>query len=1352
MGAETSELSAAHCKIKCQETANCAAYTFITGDCFLFTAANAYSGSQTHNMASAYSGVLEQAYTQTGWLQAGAASEMVDFDTTSLTANVLYTVCYGDVAVPAAGAPGAGVAWTDSGIRLRFIKWTNPEKSRVASGAATLLSFSINYGTFDTSNDYFALIKNGVDCTGAPGAPLLSDGSQVKKLATYDSGAHTQSDTGTYGFAMPSGTSAGYRATGWRTCRPVLQGPQRLDMSNYEACDEPGLYQDTNLEEGTYVVCFCDSDNGNSGCDQSNEWIKLSSSAVNPDMLKVVQTPRLGRAYSNFDATSHVGSVRAISQKSQTYNIKTSDTAGLEIANDDKIYFKATACDSIPSVDATSETAPISVTSYDSNSLSATYKAARVVTPSGTPLQSSGSNPRDLVSCFATVESLSEPPSTTGIYAGSCDNGAAGCTCDAAQVLTCSGAGTCDGLKCTGGKQARDYVKLVDGLEVVPKPRLGTNQISSDPGVIRSITGASPVFEAMSFKAGDKLFFKEMSTFNYQLTGFLEMPSSGVKTFTASALNQGTLCSPGPCGTGGVGSALSAGFYNFAAADITVAAGSAASAGSSANIRLRFSTTNVIEVLVVTAGDVGSGYLVGNTLTISAAAILAESVGTTTDFVYTLTESDLASPYVVSGDYVLCDYANGETCSCSNVGALSCSNAAHSCSGFSCTNTIPEGADTDCTDGTIAVSGDITQVVPNVNSGSGTTLIAGSAFFDAGASGNTVTHVVRWIEGKYSVDGTSQLEIAASVGNTYIFNLDQLPAGRLNGGLNGEGTDDLNDHPLLFSMSVGIGSAGEAVDSYTTGVTYTLDGQVRTQADYLMYFASAQTRSITFVPTQAVELYYYSYRNEDLALIREETSDNPNVDLHRYVQTNIGGKLVVNRDDAGLFQLPTDVPLTSSSATVPRFLTACFIPAGTIESLHAPSVANNFNSNCSYYNPHDSTCTKSLVNAQRLEDYLQVLPEPTDNLKESHNKSAVYSLQFNEPQFGTFWRATNHWCAGNDQFTHPCGVRQSDRNMDGSSSLCCESSPNFAAGSPDDVIVLKKEDTKGSGDCVGVESITDSDYFIGAQYSRKMTLSTIDDDRTTQTSPYRSDLTQGELRAAADKGAEASHHTIADGKVNELPEGFYTICYATAESGADDNADFKKLSKSIEILPKTATGPYIEIPRTVLLGHNINVRWAANSGYQNVPSESHSWIGLFKSGECANDSGEFQNKCFLAAQTVDDGMSGEGTITFSANDYKLTVGRYEVRYFDGTSRDNHGVLCRGMPNVARGTYINCVYESVITSSAIIVYADINQMDDLSAGVPGLEMVFDGALGRYAGKGAGLPGSDNDGFQRPFNQA
>jgi hypothetical protein len=244
------------------------------------------------------------------------------------------------------------------------------------------------------------------------------------------------------------------------------------------------------------------------------------------------------------------------------------------------------------------------------------------------------------------------------------------------------------------------------------------------------------------------------------------------------------------------------------------------------------------------------------------------------------------------------------------------------------------------------------------------------------------------------------------------------------------------------------------------------------------------------------------------------------------------------------------------------------------------------------------------------------------------------------------------------------------------------SPPNFASGAPGDVIVLKKEETMGSGDCVGVELITDEDYLIGAQYTRKMTLSSIDADLTSQSVFERPDLVNGatntDYREPSLKGAGLSHHSIADGKVNELPEGFYTICYATAESGADNNADFVKLSKSIEILPLSATGPALQIPRTVLLGHNINVKWQSTSGLHPYASEPHSWLGLFRSGDCENDSGDGQNQCFLASQTLDTAVQpGEGTVTFTATDYHLTAGTYEVRYFEGTSRDGHGAICRG---------------------------------------------------------------------------
>jgi len=319
-------------------------------------------------------------------------------------------------------------------------------------------------------------------------------------------------------------------------------------------------------------------------------------------------------------------------------------------------------------------------------------------------------------------------------------------------------------------------------------------------------------------------------------------------------------------------------------------------------------------------------------------------------------------------------------------------------------------------------------------------------------------------------------------------------------------------------------------------------------------------------------------------------------------------------------------------------------------------------------------------------------------------------------------------------------VSPSDQGLSGTPHLCCQAPPTFSSGSPDDVVVLKKEATQGSGDCDDVHLITSSDYFIGATYSRKMRLTTIDDDRTTQTSPERSNLALGQLRAPSEKGAEASHATIAESKVNELAEGWYTICYATAESGANEAEDFVKLSKSIEILPKSAVGPSISIPRTVLLGNNINVQWAAQSGYQNKPSEAYSWIGLYRAGECPNGQGEFQNQCYLAWKAVDDGTDGEGSVSFTQADYKGIAGEYEVRYFDGTSRDNHGVICRGMPGVPRETYINCVLESSATSSSIVVYAGIENMD--TGSLPGLEIVFNGELARYAGNGGGLPGHNN----------
>lgn len=328
-------------------------------------------------------------------------------------------------------------------------------------------------------------------------------------------------------------------------------------------------------------MCFCDSDSGNSGCDHADEWTKVSSSNPTPQGLRVVAIPRIGRATDSFGTSSHIGSVRGISGTSQTYNIKTSATAGLEVTDGDKIYFKSQACGHIPSNDTSIETAPISVQAYDTDSTSGTYKAGRVSTPSGTRLTSLGDAPRSLVSCFATQETLSVPLVTTGSDSlvtcpGVCScqhvNNAQGVSREVICNATNTASG-CDGKSCSGGHSARDFVTLMDGLEIAPKPRLGTNVIGDSEGVIRALAGSSPIYTAQSLKPGDKLFFKEMLTYNYQITGSLHLPSAS---------------------------------------------------------------------------------------------------------------------------QTMCNYANGESCGCSPTGVLSCSNNAHSCSGFTCTNAIPEPSDDDC--------------------------------------------------------------------------------------------------------------------------------------------------------------------------------------------------------------------------------------------------------------------------------------------------------------------------------------------------------------------------------------------------------------------------------------------------------------------------------------------------------------------------------------------------------------------------------------------------------------------------------------------------------------------------------
>jgi len=343
-------------------------------------------------------------------LQAGAGSRQIDFDTTKLSDNgAMYTVCY---------ATGTGddtdITWTDSGIKLRFLKWNNPGKTRIVSGAPVRVSFTINYGSLSAANDRVVFLRDSITCENAPFAQLQSNGTMVRRTINDHE----------YNVAMPTGENG-----------------------------------DLALLEGTYTICFFDGDSGDGGCDHGNEFIKVNS-GITGLPITVIPKPRLGRVAG----LSHIDSVRAISGKSHTYSIKGSTNTGYEVRNQDKIFFREGDCNSLPVTDSAYETGIITTMAYDTDPTSSTYKAARVALPSGVPLTSNGAEPRNLVACFATLESLYH------------------------------------------GDNATDFVQLDDGLEVIQPPRIGSTL--ADFGHMRAVTDSSPSFFMTPLKPGDQVYWK----------------------------------------------------------------------------------------------------------------------------------------------------------------------------------------------------------------------------------------------------------------------------------------------------------------------------------------------------------------------------------------------------------------------------------------------------------------------------------------------------------------------------------------------------------------------------------------------------------------------------------------------------------------------------------------------------------------------------------------------------------------------------------------------------------------------------------------------------------------------------
>jgi hypothetical protein len=897
-------------------------------------------------------------------LQAGVSSKMMDFNTTMLNGNNnLYIVCYafGD-------GSHTDQSWMDSGIRLRFVKWTNSRKTRFVSGAASQLTFQINEGNFSTTSDKVVLLKGKTDCSEAPTATLLSNGDKFMRFMgsgnkiTLPSGTGV-TDTTADGWYMCNGQGApitenGCTATnstttpgaaiepscsslrasvrccsldgttceskiggscmanasytdaaafctsnGMRLCSQteLLRGTCCDDAelgcgfdnhrvwsstpcpSGTGACESTGAYTDYNLNEGAYIMCFCDSDNGNGACDSGNEFVKVASPFTG-DSIKVISAPRLGRIIG----LSHVGNIRGLAGKSHTYNIKGSTEDGYEVQDGDRIFFQAGDCATVPGAASASETKPIPLTGFDDLSNSSTYQAARVITPVN--LTTLNGKTRSLVACFATKESLEHEAS------------------------------------------ARNYVRLVDGLEIIPYPRLGP---LTAPGNIRSVSSSQPTFHVDNLKHGDQMYFK------------------------MQAIQGG-------------------------------------------------------------------------------------------------------------------------------------------------------GSDDDCLLGATQVTGDITSVIPSTSSTSETARLTGHAFTSEG--GGKVT----------------------------------IPA---------------------------------------------------------------------------------------------------------LTQRSIGG-------------MPA-----------PLYLSTCFIPAGSMDTLQAGTNCPLDSPN-TISNSNGGTCTAKLANAVKLQDDLQIFPEPTDALVTSWFRSHVYELKFTQPQWGVYGTKT------------------------------------FAAGQEGDIVVLQKED------CNNVHSIHPSTYSLAGSHSAKFTLEEYGNE------------TQGD-----EKGGVAQVIGLATGKVNELPIGMYKICYATKNSEGDDAGDFKMLGSEIEILPETATTPHVDIPQSILLGQDLTVEWSSTINLQTRLQTQNSWIGLYRNGTCMpKQDGHVEtdvHECFVAYQFIQSGVES-GSVRFSQADYQIG-GTYDVRFFQGDTRNVQGRVCRGLSDAPLETYVQCVLEAALISGPIEIVADRSKMANLDS-VPGMEVLFTGNRGRYADGG------------------
>jgi len=445
---------------------------------------------------------------------------------------------------------------------------------------------------------------------------------------------------------------------------------------------------------------------------------------------------------------------------------------------------------------------------------------------------------------------------------------------------------------------------------------------------------------------------------------------------------------------------------------------------------------------------------------------------------------------------------------------------------------------------------------------------------------------------------------------------------------------------------------------------------------------------------------------------------------------------------AGLIQLPTDVTLNTWGAAND---TSCTVGLGKHGGTGTTYGATP---NCqpgsarylvSCFIPKGAIVQSS--NVARLSEDLTVLKEPTAALRETYHQGKIYNLDFTSPQQGDFDKPDLK---------------------------------EFSTGLAGDCVVLTQ-----ATDCSQAYDVSQDSYFVGLYFNTK-TGQYEDQHRSMMMSLDQADSDKSVMGDI--KGGIASYEALAQGKVNELPEGTYKICYATMNSECDNPEDFSMLTKEIEILPRSDTAATLRAQMMVQLGHDILVDWSSNNGLSTQDMIGKTWVGLYDKGACidtqpqtlrhqcqpeggrqqpiayrsletvkmlggycettadcfpaewkakcdqhhdptdtACDSGSHISMCYKNQCT---GGTDRGTVRFDVSEY-AQAGDYEVRLFQGDARNKNGIFCGGITGTPHETYTQCVYESSVNAS-IKVYTGEDNLADLNA-VVGIEMYFSGAL-------------------------